>query len=220
MERPNDDYVFEQTKKQLDDNVYVQIKDFDYEDLTEEQKSLVDKLILDEELNYNYKLCGLCKKCKQPKNTYNWCQCDTKRLQQNFQNWTSENHIVDKFIQKIQLKATQPIEVIEWIEYDRFENIEYLAKGGFGTTFKAIWKDGPIEEWDSKNNQWKREKLYKHHPNYPVALKCLHNSQNIVAEFLSEVRHLSLSYFILIVLTFINYLLFPYLDQTTHHFGK
>ena len=140
----------------------------------------------------NYKNYGLCKKCKQPKNSYYWCRlCN---FQQHFQNWTSGNHIVDKFIQKIQLKATQECEVIEWIEYDRFENIEYLAKGGFGTTFKAIWKDGPIGMWDSKNNQWKRDKTYREHPNFPVVLKSLHNSQNITADFLNEVSYLSYFY--------------------------
>ncbi|CAB4394672.1 unnamed protein product [Rhizophagus irregularis] len=55
------------------------------------------------------------------------------------------NHEVDKFIQKVQLKAKDYNEVIEWIEYDRFENVEYLAKGGFGTIYKAIWKDGRID---------------------------------------------------------------------------
>ena len=79
--------------------------------------------------------------------------------------------------------------MLEWIEYDRFENVEYLAEGGFGTVYKAIWKDGPIWGWDSTNNQWKREKTYGDHENYPVALKCLHNSQNITAEFLKEVRY-------------------------------
>ena len=152
MEQPNDD-VFEQIKKQLDDGVYEQIKDFNHRKLTNKQESLVDKLISDEELKKIYKKNGLCKKCKQPKNNSYWCRlCN---FQQNFQNWTSGNHIVDKFIQKIQLKAKDEKEVIEWIEYDRFENIEYLAKGGFGTTFKAIWKDGPIQEWDSENNQWR-----------------------------------------------------------------
>src|SRR5207248_242981 len=138
--------------------------------LTEEQKLLIDKLILNEELKDRYKECGLCNECKQP-NTgiYNrtWCQsCNAKRFQQNFQNWTSGNHDIDEFIQKTQLKARNCREVIEWVEYDRFENVEYLAKGGFGTTYKAIWKD----------------------KGYPVALKCLHNSQNITAEFLREVR--------------------------------
>jgi len=59
----------------------------------------------------------------------------------------------------------KPREVIEWIEYDRFENIEYLTKGGFATTFKAIWKDGDINYWDSENNRWIRKKTY---PNFPA----------------------------------------------------
>ena len=178
----------EQAKIQLSDDVYEQIKDFYYWKLTEEQESLVDKLILDEELKNNYKKYDLCKKCKQPNTGSLWCQtCNAKHFQQNFKNWTSGNHDVDKFIQKMQLKAEYKTEVIEWIEHDRFENIEYLAKGGFGTTFKAIWKDGPIEVWDSQKNQWGRETTYCDLPNFPVALKCLHNSQNITAEFLSEV---------------------------------
>ncbi|UZO13054.1 uncharacterized protein OCT59_004560 [Rhizophagus irregularis] len=56
------------------------------------------------------------------------------------------------------------------------------SKGGFGTVFKAVWKDGPISSWDYDNNQWKREGETK------VALKCLHNSQDITAEFLKEVE--------------------------------
>ena len=65
----------------------------------------------------------------------------------------------------------------------RFENVEYLAKGGFGTTYKAIWKDGHIAKWDAKYNQWERNGENK------VALKCLHDSQDIKIEFLREVRY-------------------------------
>src|SRR5581483_1048450 len=138
-----------------------------------------------EELKNNYKEYGLCEKCKQPKNR-NWCRVCV--FQQNFQNWTSGNLIVDKFIQKLQLKAIYSKQVIEWIEHDRFENVEYLAKGGFGITFKAIWKDGS-RYWDSRNNQWRREKTYRGHSNFPVVLKSLHNSQNITADFLNEVSY-------------------------------
>ena len=94
-------------KTHLNDGVYEQIKDFNRRKLTEEQKSLIDKLILDEDLKNNYKEYGLCKKCKQPKNSDWWCRLCV--FQQNFQNWTSGNNIVDKFIQKIQLKATKPM---------------------------------------------------------------------------------------------------------------
>ena len=150
----------------LSDDVIDQIKDFDHKYLTEEQKSLIDKLILNEELKECYKDYGLCKQCKQPKNNGIWCRMCV--FQQNFKNWTSGNHDVDEFIQNAQLKAVNEYKVVEWIEYDRFENVEYLAKGGFGTTYKAIWKDGYMFDYDYENNQWGRYK------NIPVALKCLH----------------------------------------------
>ncbi|GBC19029.2 kinase-like domain-containing protein [Rhizophagus irregularis DAOM 181602=DAOM 197198] len=78
--------------------------------------------------------------------------------------------------------------MLEWIEYDRFENVEYLAKGGFGTIYKAIWKDGCIYEWDSINDQWERIESLEGHKNFPVVLKCLHNSQDMTSEFLREIE--------------------------------
>ncbi|PKY55106.1 kinase-like protein [Rhizophagus irregularis] len=159
----------------LSDDVFEQIKDFEYWRLTEEQKSLIDKLITDKELKKRYKIDGLC---KQPNTGHDWCQpCISNHFQQNFKNWTSGNHDVDAFIQKAQLKTEDINHTIEWIEYDKFEDVEYLAKGGFGTTFKAVWKDGP---WF--NSQLKRKGETK------VALKCLHNSQDITADFLKEVE--------------------------------
>ena len=128
--------------KLLSDDVYEQVKDFDIRNLTEKQESLIDKLIPDDELKQCYKKYGLCNECKQPKKSRCWCR--TCNFQQNFKNWTSGNNDVDKFIQKTQLKAINYYEILEWIEYDRFENIEHLAEGGFGTVYKAIWKDEPM----------------------------------------------------------------------------
>ena len=119
-------------QKFLSDDVLKQIKDFDHYDLTEEQKLLIDKLILNQELKERYKLFGLCIECKQPNTGNYWCQsCNAKHFQENFKNWTSGNSDVDKLIQESQLNAKNRWEKLEWIEYDRFENIEYVAKGRF-----------------------------------------------------------------------------------------
>ena len=174
----------------ISNDVFEQIKDFkSYWRLNEEQKLLIDKLIPNEELKQRYKRFGLCKGCKQPNTTgnsaagYYWCQsCNSKRFQQNFKNWASGNSDVDKLIQESQLNAKDKREFLEWIEYDRFENIEYIAKGGFGKVYKAIWKDGYIHNWDYKTNQWERQ------GDMNVALKCLNNSKDITLEFLNEVN--------------------------------
>ena len=71
----------------LGEDVINQIKDFYYyESLTEEQKSLIDELIPNEELRERYKKYGLCEECSQPNTgrnaSYPWCQsCNSKHLQ-------------------------------------------------------------------------------------------------------------------------------------------
>ena len=166
----------------LSDDVINQIKDFDYHILTEEQKSLIDELIPNEELRERYKKYGLCDECSQPNTGEDWCQsCNSKHFQQEFNKWTSGNKEIDEFIQKFQLNATNDNEVLEWIPYDRFKNIEYLAEGGFGTVYKAIWIDGFIYYWKNSQNKWHRNE------NWGVVLKCLKDSQNLDTDFLQEV---------------------------------
>ncbi|RIA81905.1 kinase-like domain-containing protein [Glomus cerebriforme] len=171
-------------QKYLSDDVFEQIKDFDRRswNLTEEQKLLIDKLILNEELKKCYKKRGLCRECKQPNTGYYWSNtCNVKRFQQNFKNWSSGNDDIDKFIQHTQLSATVWHKVLEWIPYDRFYNIKYIAKGGFGKVYRANWIDGHIINWDDENQNW--ERLL---PNKDVALKSLNNSKNVTLEFINE----------------------------------
>src|ERR1051325_1697131 len=104
---------------------------------------------------------GFCPDCRKPIPAY-WCQnCNSKRFQQDFNKWTSGNELIDNFIQDAQLKASDNYQVIEWIPYNRFRNIQYLAQGGFSTIYKAIWLDGYIENWDREKQQWKRVLGYK-----------------------------------------------------------
>ena len=126
---------------------------------------------------------GLCKECNQKNTDYKWCKaCNAKHFQQNFEKWTSGNVDIDKFIQEAQLSAYNYYKVLEWIPYDRFYDIEYIAKGGFGKVYRANWIDGRILNWDIKNKNWKR--IYS---NMFVALKSLNNSKNVTLEFLNEV---------------------------------
>jgi hypothetical protein len=142
---------------------------------------------------------GICKKCNQPNTGDEWCRsCNAKRVQENFKNWTSGNDDIDKFIQHTQLSATNSGEVLEWIPYDRFYDIKFIAKGGFGNVYKANWIDGRIFYWDNENNNWvkkfknmlwnnKNSNWKRYKKNQIVALKSLNNSKNVRLEFINEV---------------------------------
>jgi hypothetical protein len=172
----------------ISDDAFNQLKELQGQStqLTEEQNLLVDKLILNEELKERFKAFHLCDECKQPNTGNDWCQsCNAKRFKLNFKNWSSGNNVIDEFIQKAQLEAKHYREVLEWIEYDRFEDVKYLTKGGLGTTYKAIWKDSNICSWDSKKNKWQRSNFNLS----KVALKSIHNLRDITTEFLREVSY-------------------------------
>jgi len=79
------------------------------------------------------------------------------------------------------LSANNHYKVLEWIPYDRFYDVEYIAKGGFSKVYKAKWKDGYIRNWNINDFQWNRYGLEF------VILKSLNNSQNVTLEFINEV---------------------------------
>ncbi|UZO23796.1 uncharacterized protein OCT59_016127 [Rhizophagus irregularis] len=69
----------------------------------------------------------------------------------------------------------------------KYTNIEYKwCKGGFATVYLAIWDDGPLYY---SNNKYRYTRKYQ---SKEIALKFLHNSQNITSEFLNEVKKYSI----------------------------
>nr|CAG8456048.1 10998_t:CDS:2 [Entrophospora candida] len=140
-----------------------------------------------EELEHCLEEYGRCEDCQQPNTGTNWCKsCNAERFKSKFGSWTSGNKEIDKFIQEIQLKANDMYELIEWVDYDKFENIEYLAKGGFSTVFKATWADGYIKWWSSTDQEWRRSGVDSWGNNGFVCLKSFNDSANMTSEFFEE----------------------------------
>ncbi|RHZ82875.1 hypothetical protein Glove_103g302 [Diversispora epigaea] len=141
-------------------------------------------------MSYNRK--KICSECNQKyvSTDYRWCKpCNSKHFQNDFNKWTSGNDKIDKFIQDTQLNATNLWEVIEWIPYNRFNDVKQIARGGFGTIHYAWWIDGSIDEWDIENQQWKRSTKN-------VALKKFNNNfVNLNEDVLNEMAiHLKIQH--------------------------
>ncbi|EXX67838.1 hypothetical protein RirG_110720 [Rhizophagus irregularis DAOM 197198w] len=115
--------------------------------------------------------CEICGE-KYP-DDYTWCKsCHMRDL---FKDWTSGNKVIDNLIQEMQLKIDSSHDILfEWIPYNQFDEINEIGKGGFATVYSAKWKSGPL-----RFNSYNIKKYVRQQPNMTVALKCLHDSQNI-----------------------------------------
>ena len=139
------------------------------------------------ELRDSYSYFGTCKECQQTNTSYDWCHsCNSKHFGVEFDQWTSGNEKIDQFILDCQLEATSTWNMLEWIPYEQFKNIEYIAQGGFGKIEKAEWGEGTIKKWNNKEKKWWRNKYYDGHDSEIIALKTLTNSQDLDKDFLPE----------------------------------
>ena len=137
---------------------------------------------------YSYKrnkYYGECPTCNRYNTYYSWCQsCNPKLLTEE---WTSGNETLNKLIKSTQLKlkATKYDNnwYLQWIPYNDLINVEKVGEGGFATISKATWLNG------EKNIGYENEKFKRISKDMTVALKKLHNSQNISDEFLNEVNY-------------------------------
>src|SRR5256885_1025417 len=93
---------------------------------------------------------------------------------------------IDNLIRECQMETLEPEKVIEWIPYDKLQNIKYLTEGGCSKIYTAEWIDGGYIEWNSKERQLKRSKKYN------VVLKRLENVENANKSWLDEVCNLSI----------------------------
>src|SRR5688572_27296499 len=116
---------------------------------------------------------GECPTCNRYNTRYSWCQsCDPKLLTEG---WTSGNETLDELIKSTQLKATQYYNYyyLQWIPYNDLTNIEKIGEGGFATIYKVTWLNG------EKSINYENGKFNRTSKDRTVALKKLHNSQNL-----------------------------------------
>jgi hypothetical protein len=122
-------------------------------------------------------LNDICEKCN--------CVCNSIHFQRNFNNWTSSNKNIDKFIQITQLSDHEyyKYQALEWIPYNRLHDIIHVAESKSSKIYRANWIDGCINKWDYDDQNWIRNK-----PNMFVILKILNNSTDTsISKFINKV---------------------------------
>src|ERR1043166_4082084 len=91
------------------------------------------------------------------------------------ENHRCENKVIDDFmLSNYKIRNGK----MEFVPYNNFKDIEFIAEGGFSKVYKATWIDGPYN-WNGP--------LYYRNGKMTVALKELNNSKNITSEELNEV---------------------------------
>ncbi|EXX73856.1 uncharacterized protein OCT59_008971 [Rhizophagus irregularis] len=124
-----------------------------------------------------------CPECGKPRISFGWCKdCETNSMKENFLYWTSGIKEIDELIRHTQLNASQTCDYLEWIPFDKFEMVKYIGSGGFGSTYSALWMEGPRWIWDDGAQEWARAGPMT------VALKRLDNSQEISSSFINQIK--------------------------------
>src|ERR1051325_2989539 len=111
-----------------------------------------------------------------------WCiECVPSLL---IEGCSSGNSEIDNFIKDTIYNAKgdyYPI-FLEWVPFDRFEDIKQIGEGGFAKVYSAKWIDGQTIYKKKDDGSWKRPEPEP----IIVALKRLNGSHNMSADYLNE----------------------------------
>jgi len=134
---------------------------------------------------YKKKKCNECNKRRKPLDeSHQICHvCYEVKMKMVYKPKLSGNKIIDDFIKHTQVNLNKKEGKMEFVPYEQFKNVEFIAEGGFSKIYKAIWIDGPIYNLDF----WVKIENVSRQPNYTVVLKKLNNSNNITPKELNEV---------------------------------
>ena len=141
---------------------------------------------IESELNISDKVSNIDhENCYRPKKKKFWCkECVPSCI---IEGWSSGNSEIDDFIKDTIYNPGcdgYPL-FLEWVAFDRFENVKQIGEGGFAKVYSATWIDGRAEYVKRDGNWEKVDSEPKE-----VALKRLNGSQNISAKYLNEVFYL------------------------------
>ncbi len=98
--------------------------------------------------------------------------------------YKSGNKVVDDFIRHTLINSNLEARIMEFVPYDQFKDIEFIAEGGFSEIYRATWIGGNIQKWNKKEINFKRSDAIT------VVLKRLINSKNITSKELNEVQYI------------------------------
>ncbi|RIB25740.1 hypothetical protein C2G38_2066781 [Gigaspora rosea] len=170
------------TSEQLKVKCHIPSEEYRIHGITQNIETGQYMLVIDFYSNKRNSVNGICEHCKRYNTSPAWCYlCDPPKIVQEI----SGDNKIDDCIKEFQLKATTFENVIEWIPFNRLENIKLIGKGGFGTVYSSIWLDGKrmVEGDDSLGYVRRRKKPFE------VALKTLTGSQTSSSKFLNEFKN-------------------------------
>ncbi|CAG8452390.1 18284_t:CDS:2 [Acaulospora morrowiae] len=120
-----------------------------------------------------------CIRCKSRyENQYNhWCDaCEIPIIQQNFQDWSSEDEHLDRFIRETQLNCFKPLHnsigelgglqpPLRLIPYTEYSDVSLIGEGGFSRVYRATWNQnilyGTLKWWVGEMEKQNFDKIYK-----------------------------------------------------------
>ncbi|RGB41437.1 kinase-like domain-containing protein [Rhizophagus diaphanus] len=133
------------------------------------------KVILSRNLREYIINCGVCPDCKRLNTGYAWCnRCDPGRFIKEGK--TTGNVKMDNFILERQKQTLHCYDNLEWIPYNKFDNIKLIGEGGFSKIYSATWLEGP-PKYDKKKART---------GSIEVAFKKLKNPD--IRAFINEIR--------------------------------
>src|ERR1043165_1121420 len=94
--------------------------------------------------------------CYQPSDGKFWCkECVPSCI---IEGWTSGNSEIDDFIKDTIYNPGSygyPL-FLEWVAFDRFENVKQIGEGGFAKVYSVTWIDGRAEYTKQSSGNWEK----------------------------------------------------------------